>query len=358
MYQLLDEMFVSNGMVTQPARLSVIRQRFTQEIDKVVSHLRTSTYDKGNNNPLVRALTIMGTSVDDTIFEAYDRYIRSVHRVAKACGFTSSLWLGNMASKSILYGEGYSEIVIVKDSEIDLLTFEDNWKDLSCIKVLRHPITSTAVPAFLEGYEYEEKGTVVIELDLVLMFMQYRRWLKEQIKAEYDNMMTMGQFLYQMVFPAAIKSHMDLVVLNRLLAHIDGRKPAEYINTAPITQFDYTGLLDWYLLNRITILTNRSLRFNVIASNISLFNGETLLDIAKNPDVTYTRQTEWVAVVAAIPVISMLVKINWEAPGDPNRQETNLIARRIRSILVSRSIPKQISDTIQNEIKESITRYI
>ena len=89
-----DNKLSTNVGTTQPVSFRRTRDLLNKEIDKVYKHLQTNTYDTGNNNILIKAINMIAVDVESSIFEAYDKCVGSVHTVAKACGFTSSLWAG------------------------------------------------------------------------------------------------------------------------------------------------------------------------------------------------------------------------------------------------------------------------
>lgn len=362
MYLLFDNKLSTKVGTTQPVSFRRTRDLLNKEIDKVYKHLQTNTYDTGNNNILIKAINMIAVDVESSIFEAYDKCVGSVHTVAKACGFTSSLWAGGVATKSLLYGKGYDEIVIVKDTHIDLLDFETQWMDLSCIRVVVHPITSVSVPSFLRMGEFEEKGLVVIELDLVLMLLQYRQWLKVQIDKEHDSIMTRGMFLYQVVFPKAITSHMDVMMINRFMCHFEGDIPSRFITTIPEMQLNYGDLLDKYLLNRITILTNKVLNFEAIGEHLLLISNKSAYDHMVLPRVTYTRHNEWVLNIGVLDYLGFLLAIDSEAPGDASRNEKNQLKRRLTSFMrgngIKQYVKGELADRVIAKIDNTIKKYL
>ena len=149
----------------------------------------------------------------DDIFETYDSIIDDNIHFVNNYHFTTTKNKGKPLKNVIL--KNIDEFFLLEeDPEINLLTFEDEWRDYESIKVIA---TDNSEIVFQHLYKLELTFTnfIVYKVDVVGLVLQYFYWLKEQEKNNADT--DSALFLTKIPFNNLLSSFNEISLSNMYL---------------------------------------------------------------------------------------------------------------------------------------------
>lgn len=357
MYSLFNERSNLNRGTRQPPQWRTIRNRLRKNVIDVLRHIRNNRYSVGNDHLLVKILGTMRPNVDMDVFDYHRAISNRAEMAAKSNGLVSSLWRNPSNKNGVFYGRDSEEIYLHVNEDIDLLSLESDWRSLRPVRVLRHPRTDTSL-SMLDGRRWSgENGLCVISIDPVALAMQYYYFIQQEGLVE-DTYLTYGQFVYKYPLANMLISHHDIAFMNRLIALYDGSSVAQFENTWPMLIRDYTPQVDRYLMDRISTIGLVNLPHVDMMRQVQTPMANDLASLVKLPSTPITRQNLWVVVIARIPIISFLCKVDFDTGNMRNTQNHSTIRKEIREMLSDRSMFSRLSsgtgqrifDVINNDI--------
>ena len=149
----------------------------------------------------------------DDVFETYDSIINDGIYFVNNYYFTTTKNKGKPL-KNVILKDIDEFFLLEEDSKINLLTFEDEWRDYESIKVIA---TDNSEITFKHLYKENLNFTnfVVYKVDLVALVLQYFYWLKEQDEKDSDT--DSALFLYQIPFNNVLESFNTISLSNMYL---------------------------------------------------------------------------------------------------------------------------------------------
>tara|TARA_B100000700_G_scaffold91328_2_gene102993 strand:- start:2660 stop:3745 length:1086 start_codon:yes stop_codon:yes gene_type:complete len=361
MYSILNKEPELERGVRQPASFLVVKRKLQKNILKFLKHFRSNRYAVKSNHLLVNIIHDMNVSADMSLFEYYQKVKGRVERVAKAHGIASALYKGKKRDKNTFYGDNVTEVIVLMDNNVSPLNAEREWQAYEPVRILRHGKNDLSLNT-LNGEDVDFNGVAIIGLDIVALMLQYREWVRAQSDANVEFMGTPMQFVMQYPIANAILSHHDVAIINRLSKLYFGEPVDEMDNKQPFFLSDQTGNVDEYLLNRTTVLVSRSMKFESQLQQIELPRYTSVQPAIAFPDMAITRQNSWALVVARIPIISLLLAVDFESGGVRNRQEKSIIRKEIRKFLSDNAMqaaltPQQAED-FKTELDIKVSMYL
>lgn len=357
MYSILNKPPEADRGVRQPASFLVVKRKLKKNLIKVLKHFRNNRYAVKSNHLLVNIINDMNVSPDMGIFEYFQKVKGRSERVAKANGLTSALWKGRDRDQNYFYGENVTEVLVLLDNNTNPLSAEKEWESYEPVRILRHGKNDLSLNT-LNGEEVDFNGVAVIGIDIVQLMLQYRQWTLRQVEQGLEFMGTPMQFVMQYPLANALLSHHDIAMINRLTALYHGSKVDDLDNKLPFFISDQTKNVDEYLLNRTTLLVSRALKFESQLQQIELARYDNIQSAIKIPDMAITRQNAWAFIVARIPIISLLLAVDFEAGGVRNRQEKTIIRKEIRRFKSDNSMQAALTPQQAEDFKTELQLFV
>ena len=361
MYSILNKEPELERGVRQPASFLVVKRKLQKNLLKFLKHFRSNTYAVKSNHLLVNIIHDMNVTPDMSLFEYYQKVKGRAERVAKAHGLASALYKGKKRDKNTFYGENATEVIMLMDNNVSPMNAEREWKSYEPVRILRHGKNDLSLNP-LNGEDVDFDGVAIIGVDIVMLMLQYREWVREQVSEGREFMGTPMQFVMQYPLANAVLSHHDIAFINRLSRLYFGEKVDELDNKLPFFISDQTSNVDEYLLNRTSVLVSRSMKFESQLQQIELPRYKSVQAAIALPDMAITRQNSWAFVVGRIPIISLLLAVDFEAGGVRNRQEKSIIRKEIRRFKSDNAMdaalsPQQASDFLA-ELDIKVSFYL
>lgn len=283
MYTLFTDRSTGSARVTVPPAYEYVRRQLRKNLVAVLRHQRGAAYAVRSNHLLVKILTSLGADPNLPLFE-YHRVVNSrLERVARAHGLTTAGQRGSVTDDDLFYGKNVFEALISVSEDFDLLEVDKHWKSLQPVKVLRHPFNSLTVEALDGSQATEAPDWAVVQVDVVMLAVQYRQWYLAQKRADEPFIRSPMQFVYEFPLANALVSQLEVAIFNRLKAHLQNRPLEPFYSSWPFYLTDLHAKADKYLLDRIAHLQRRPMTFDEILQQVKLIDDQRDLYVVSRP---------------------------------------------------------------------------
>lgn len=262
-------------------------------ITRVVMDYLTFNQSLPNDHPLIRAI-IQINAITDDLYRIYTTALDQVDLVSGLMKWFNGVTFGRPLEKPYFFlDESTPEVIVSAHFEDSsnlvlqqVLEPEKNYYlGWSPVRVKYHCYTDMD---YLRMSTEEEKripyikSVNIIEVDLALLYTQYRLWRSRPISRYEDGTQkTIGQFLTTVVLPAAIEGQMEIAYFNRMCAYFTGTHiPTSYRISRKHAYIDTYKHVDESIME---ILKNYKkaggMHFDKIVGNLPSFIG---MDYAKH----------------------------------------------------------------------------
>jgi hypothetical protein len=360
LYNLFTERSSEYAQTIKAPGFDLIKRIYQRELNTIVSYYNSRVYAVKSNHILCRLLTIATIPLQYDL----DRYVEIAYArspyVAKHFNFTSEISFGKTL-EGAFYGPGNEEIVIYNEEYFDRHDTLSNWKQASPIKVLNHNVSDLGLmlPNGLENST--GKGLCVISVNIPMLLVQYRGFMAEQATRIEDG--TLGQlgvahFVHMYVLPCMLKSHLDLVLLNRLKNLFYGAPMSEALKKHPFLVVDYSDKIDLsfeYLIKHLKDV--KRYYTNTLATIPGIFE-EDITATLEMPNLAPTIQVWWALIVTRLDTMKFLIDLGGETSIAINRGLVTKLKFSLMQVVRSRVLPSKLSQDLYYEIDATIKEIL
>lgn len=329
MYKLFNEVSGNHGMVFGYPKMDYIQSVLGLSVKRLVDYRREYVGFVDSDHLLVKvlyALTIPYTG-DDV------RYVATVEqRMAEFSGllhFTSAAFKGRVHYPGVLYGKEAYEVLIASDEEFPIAGFAQHWQDARPIRILSHYRTDLSVETLDGKSETNGAGAVVAVVNIPMLALQYQHWRKSPYAGVGEVKKGMREFLFAYPLTNAIYSHLDVAILNRLLALYAGKPTTDSRRRLPFYTTSVEREIDYVLNQCINNITKTKMDFEDILRNIPMFDQPSALQVIQTRKIPYTQQVVWALIAARIDVTGLLLRVGAETNNERNTAEITQITRSL-----------------------------
>lgn len=233
------------------------------------------------------------------------RYAEDVGgKVARAFGLTNASVVGKV-HEGLTLGPQTQEVLLITSDDFPLGDMKARWRDLSPLTYLYHTRTDVNLP--IMNNTTPGKGYGVAVLNLPMMALMYRYWLKEQATINREQSETVNRFIGGYVLPNAVTSYLDIAFFNRLSRAANKIGTPNFPTAHPFYITDMTGRLDRVISS---VLNNTGTYYDIedLASNTPMISQQSLYGVLQLPKEPVTRQNEWALALARLPYVKYLIQ--------------------------------------------------
>ena len=218
MYKLIDYFSVYNTNTTRvpkktPNYFGYLNSKIYYNLNSIKEQFRFENIYVTRPNIFISLLNDIMLVLTDDPYDIYEAVVDSSIYFANNYDFTSTKNKGQPHRDTIF--SNVDEFFLLEEaSEVNILDFEDNWREYESIKVIA---TDNTDIIFTHPYKYDLMlaNYVVYKVDLIALSLQYYYWRKEQDEAGND--VDFSLFLYQVAFPNILNSFLELSLANFML---------------------------------------------------------------------------------------------------------------------------------------------
>jgi len=312
---------------------------------------------------ILKILAMIDISFDGDLPDYYLRVASIVNRLAGQMGMCTASHHGRVRNHSHFYGKGVSEIVIaIADDSLTPAEIWFNWRNMSAIRVLSHPISGCGILELDGTNEFKnlaDGASSVVEINVPLLACQYHLWRMATAGAIQDGgVKPAAHFVSQVVIPNLLPSHLDVAVLNTLHHLLGATDYLRVDSDMPFYTVDLYPRLEKGLAELADKFSRQTHTYKDILANIPVFGADTLLDTVKMPDIAYTNQAIWALTIARLPAIAMLLKFDALSRNVKNDSEKNRIRRSLEEAESGKYLVNQVPTNVSTRVATYIAEYI
>lgn len=354
MYQLFVNKSNLNAGVIRPPGFELVRRIYQREIASIIEYYHTRVFYCNNTHILVRLLRLLSAPISYEL----DRYTEVINTrspyIAKTFGITSSINYG-ITHEGVFYGDSNKEILIYDDSYFNPYEVVSDWKNIRAVNVLDHPVSDLSLLIPNGKSNSTDKGLAVISINVPLLCIQYRQFLLEQQTKEVQ--LSLNHFINMYVLPNMLYSHIEIVLLNRLLNLYYGKEMGVSTNRFPKLIIDYTDKTDMVLTQVLKHLTNSHMLDIITLKNIPSFYDTDMSVSLLIPDIALTRQVKWGLVLSRLKIMKFLVLLNGTKGGNGIylRELQVMLSRMLNDKILETRLDKDLYASVMTDINIILT---
>ncbi len=245
-----------------------------------------------NTNIFTRLIKNISVNIDKDLFSYIDLIDISSTYVAKSLKITSTLSKGEVFTN--LFGTSVS---LLHDTFISPFEAE-NYNEVSAINVLYSDSTDLGMshPSNIET------GIFVLQIDVVAIMVQYRKWALDRIQNEMNT--NPNVFVYQVLYTNMIKDILELNLFNRFFKNIFSEDSKR---THPFSTRDLDNVINNAFMKSSSDLKNKTLRYVELLRNIPMPFHKDAYEVLFYGSIPMNQQNSWAIFISRIEYILNII---------------------------------------------------
>jgi hypothetical protein len=231
------------------------------------------------------------------------RYIEYISKrleyLAKHFKLTSEIEKG-VVHRDYFFGNNGEEILISSHELFNVRDAAKNWKDLKSVRVITTDRNDTKLLLPLGKDDGCRAFLSTIFINLPMLAIQYREFIREQMLSEEDLRLTKNNFVMKYILPNMMSDVIDHMFLNSVIDRFYGLKKANPRYHHRFKIFEPYAQLEKYSKKTLSTISNKKIDFVNILHNIQLVFNIDSSSLLALPDIGYTRQVKWALYVSRL----------------------------------------------------------
>lgn len=309
MFQIFDPIHSLQLPSVQPTGFDLIKRTYTRELSNIVSHYNNRPYYLDNSHILVRLLNSFTISPYVPLSKFIEIANTRAPYIAKLLNLTSSITYGRI-QPGTFYGNPNKEIIISLDKDLYPFSLPSDWKSIKAINVLEHPISDLGLMLPNGKLNSSIDGLCVTTIDIPLLMYQFRCFQLDRYNLMMsETVLSTNQFINMYVLPNMLYSHIELVLMNRLMNLFYGAPMSVATNRHSFQITKYDTQLDNVLWQVIKRLSKHKVSYSGYLQNIPSFIYKDITKSLYLPELVKTKQLWWSQVLTRLRIIKFLIDI-------------------------------------------------
>lgn len=307
MYQLFREVPLHKLGAVRDVGLPYIRRIYEGLIRDVKTYYRKRPKFVESNNLLVELIKQFVVEFKSDDF-AYARKVeQQLSRLVGVMGLTSPINKGKVWEGGVTLGPKSNEVVMVSFEDFPTQGLEKTWQELKPLRYLYHTRTDIGLPIMNNTTPGIAYGVILINIPMLLV--QYRYWLKDQIAIRGNEVESPMRFVGAYVLPNAIESFLDISWFNRLERQAKGIPNPRFPAPHPFYITDMSDRLEKLAKFTNEMAVTKAITLEATATAVPSLVNPTLFETVKLPKGVVTVQNEWAIALARFPYIRYLTSL-------------------------------------------------
>ena len=280
--------------------------RIDVELDRLVNYYRNRERAVNNAHFLTRIVKQLTGSTTIPVLDYYRQVDTNARYISRMFDIVSNIHSGKIL-RNMLRRDNSPELFIYKNSEYDVFSYEDNWRDIESVKIIHNTNTDLDYELLYNTRkDTGEDSLTVYEIDLVSMCMQYYYWCKE--RRSLSSSTDANVFIATIVIPNILYSYTNVAIYNRFMTIARGHDNIDFELNHPIQVTDHSDNLDKYLAKSFDYLSNRTISVEQILYSILVGYDRTAMDVLKYSNKYPNLQSIWGLYVSRITHVADIVQ--------------------------------------------------
>lgn len=338
MYQIFESRYGANANIVTPPGIHYLKRIYIQEIEKIVQYYNTRVFSVKSEHLLAKIINSTSSSSQ----YALDRYMQVIYArspmSARHFRLTSEVSYGNF-HEGVFYGPNVKEIIFYAEDYFNPYEYVNNWQVLRPIKVLGHPISDLSLMLPNGNKNSTAQGMAFISVDIPMLMFQYRQFELQQYQRylkDDEGFLGIQHFIHMYVLPNMMYSHLDMVILNRLMNIYNSAPMSESLSSHPFRVIMNKEKLDKELSSVLSLNKNKKLLYEGFLKAIPAVFSQDGQEALLMPDLVHTRQVWWALLLARLPIMEFLIDYGGVSGIQMNKGNISLIQVELKRLLNSR----------------------
>lgn len=300
----------STSGVVIPNGLTQMKRLYQYNKDSIESYYNDRTFAVKNTHLLSRITELLPLLLNDDQLTFSGMLQARTPYISKNFNLTSSIHKGEVHGP-VFYGNGGAEILISLNRPLMLNQVRKNWKHVSCLEVYQHPRNDTRLLLPFGQDNGERGGLSVIGVDLNILGVKYREFMREQQWNANNDMTPLGinQFISKYVITGFLEKDIDLRMFNRVMDKFYDRPIVNPKFKHRFMIYEPENLIEKYVDGVLDRITTSKLSFEGIIMNIPLIFNLGIYDILDMSDIVTTRQVKWATIAARLKTLCFIYDV-------------------------------------------------
>lgn len=287
-----------------------IKRIYLRELANVENYYHNRVYSVKSNHFLSNILYHMDVPMSYSAEQYANVATTRAPYVANALKITSEINYGRYV-QGVFYGRGCTEILIHDTEYFSPSQVEKDWKSVCAVNVLLHPKSDLKLLLPNGRDTSDETGLVVVSINVALLAFQYRCFCQDQALKPTAGQSQLGipQFIHMFVLPNMLYSHLDMVIINRMMNLFYKVPMGKPYLKHPFPVADLSKRLDHFLLNTMQHLQNQEMSYEQMLKNIPAFDFPSMDEALAIPDLAPTRQVKWALLLSRLSIMDFMMDL-------------------------------------------------
>ncbi len=310
------------GQAVDP-KIVYLRRTYRELINDVKTYYRRAPKAVGSANIFANMIQhfIIDWKIDDA---AWAKKVEDQAKgLSRVFGLTSAINRGKIHEKGITLGPNCEEVAIASYDKFEKEGLGKRWRDLTPVKYLYHTRTDVNLP--MMNNTTAGKGYGVITVNIPMLLVQYRYWLRWQQQRGVEQLENAYRFVGSIVLPNMVESYLDVAYFNRLSRQAQGIKCLNFPVSHPFYLTDMTPRVDKLVENVNFENSIKGIELEGLAWITPAIVKTNLFEVMEIPREPITYQNEWAYTLARLPYIKYLVTMLKKNPGYDRSQMNEVL---------------------------------
>jgi hypothetical protein len=308
-----------------------VRRGLTHNLEIVQSYYKERVLAVKSNHLLCRIINTLTVPYSLDVYRYHANIEEQTYLISNHFKISSPVYRGGLIN-SVFYDPEGLELLVVDNSYFDPQETSINWKNAQAVKVVKHPRSDLSLLLPNGKSTGSEKGISVISINIPMLAVQYRAFLKEQLKKSPDYYLSVSHFVHMYVLPNMLYTHLDLALYNRLSNLVLGAPMGEATRKHAMAIIDYSEFVDKIYTKILSDLEKRNMDFKIVTQTVPVVVNDTLEQTLVLPDNPHTRQILWIDLFCRIDEFMTIMKIAGDRSVNKNRQHLNTTLKYVRMV--------------------------
>jgi hypothetical protein len=354
MYHLFKEMPLHKLGITQSVQLPYIRRIYAGLIRDVQTYYRKRPKFVESQNliaNIIKQFVVEFRSDDLTYAKKVEDQLS---KLVGTLGLNSPVNKGKIFP-GVTLGPQTSEVVMASFERFPTEGLGRTWREMKPVRYLYHTRTDVNLP--IMNNTTPGKGYGVISVNIPMLLVQYRYWLRHQIQVNGNEVESPMRFVGGYVLPNAIESYLEISWFNRLARNAKGIPNPTYPVAHPFYITDMSARLEQLATETNSYSDQKAIGVEALAAVVPGITQKTLFDIIRLPRDALTLQNEWAIALARFPFIQYLAQMLLQG-GRFDRAEMNEIIIDLTESMYDQAFRQQTNNDFMKQFTTQVEALV
>lgn len=307
--RLIDLPEFKSGKLVRVAEAAQVNLLFLTALGKVAEYNLVHRNFVDNQHPLVKVAALMTSMYQPDMEEFLDVIYEEQLGMERIFGLVSASNPHGAMHPIGLYNKHCPATYL---STMEYFDYEAGHSDIVPIKVISHPFTDLSM-GLANGKYYsqsKETGLCTFLFDLGKFAFLLHLWLSGIMKkGAAPNPDNMAQFVYMVILPRILNSHINICMLNRLRISYIGGKVSQHYTVYPIGGTDLTSKVDGVIKQYLKLLDQSKLTHDGIVASLPQLSRQTMQETLYIPSVRVNDNNAWALMVSRLDLYLFIFRL-------------------------------------------------